>query len=90
MLRRTFLGALGSVGAFMVMPIAIATAGSRRLSGNGVSLFPSVRELEAGLNAAPGAQLPKQIVSRGRAWNAYYLGARSVGNGVYEIKVRLV
>ena len=56
----------------------------------GLNRFPSVRELEAGMQAFPGSQIPKQVISHGRAWNAYYMGAKELGNGMYLVTVRLV
>jgi hypothetical protein len=49
---------------------------------------PSVGELETSLHAHPGATLPQQVVSGGRAWTGFYMGASGRGC-VYNIRVVL-
>lgn len=51
--------------------------------------YPTVKDLENGLGAIPGKQIPKQIVTDGRVWNAYYVGAHSLGNGEYIVRIKL-
>jgi len=51
--------------------------------------YPTVRELESGLGYSSGAQIPKDIPARGRGWHVYYMGARPVGNGDYDVRIRL-
>ncbi len=51
--------------------------------------YPTVKEVEQGLSLKPGDQLPRQVPTAGRAWNAFYVGARALGNGYYDVRVRL-
>lgn len=51
--------------------------------------YPTVRELEAGLRFAPGAQIPRIVPARGRGWAAFYLGGRYLGGGVYQVRIKL-
>lgn len=69
-----------TIAGTMIFAMAHAIAGER---------YPTVREFEAGLHVAPGAQLPKEVAANGRAWGIYYLGARSLGGGVYEVRLRV-
>ena len=50
--------------------------------------YPTVKEIEAGLGYSPGALL-KQAPVNGRGWNFYYVGTRAIGNGEYDVRVRL-
>lgn len=58
-------------------------------SGANAKDFPTVRELEGGLGYTPGMQLPKVIPARGKGYLVYYLHSRAVGNGEYEVRIRL-
>lgn len=50
--------------------------------------YPTVKELEGGLGYRPGALL-KQAPVNGRGWSFYYVRTRALGNGEYEVKIRL-
>jgi hypothetical protein len=52
------------------------------------SSCPSVAELEYSLHASRGATLPQQVVSGGRAWTGFYMGASGRGC-VYTIRIQL-
>ena len=68
---------------FALVGTLIATA------ANSTGSFPSVRELEASLFARPGAEIPKMVVTQRGAFHAYYVSAKAVGNGEYDVRVRL-
>ena len=59
--------------------------------------YPTVKQIEEGLShrsdfrgrVAAGAQLPFTIPALGRGWNVYYLHGRQLGNGDYEVRIRL-
>ena len=51
--------------------------------------YPTVRELESGLGIYPGTQFQKDVPARNRGWHVYYLSARSLGNGLYDVRVKL-
>ena len=50
--------------------------------------YPTVKQLEVGLGYSPGALL-KQAPVNGRGWNFYYVRTRAVGNGEYDVRVKL-
>ena len=57
--------------------------------------YPTVKQIEAGLSKRSdiqrdinGVRLPFQVPV-GRAWNVFYLRAKAVGNGEYEVRFRL-
>lgn len=77
--KRSVLGALAAL-----VPASVAAAKLAPKSSG----FPSVPELQNQLNLFPGRPFPKLIVFEGRAYEAYYEGARYVGDGVYEARVR--
>lgn len=57
--------------------------------------YPTVRELENGLSAMlhvqlkPGAQVPSDIPAKNRGWHIFYVRAKSVDHGEYEVRIRL-
>jgi len=53
------------------------------------SRFPTVRDLEGGLGLSPGTPIPKIVPALGRGWQPVYEGARALGGGVYEVRIRL-
>lgn len=54
------------------------------------STYPSVAQLQAALNAYPGAQIPaKEVVMNGHVWTAYYVEARAIGGGRYSVIIQL-
>ena len=75
--KRTILTALAAL-----VPASIVRA---KIQG---SSFPSVPELQNQLNLFPGRPFPKLILFEGRAYEAYYEGAKYLGDGVYEARVR--
>lgn len=75
MIRRTLLGAL----------LGLPFIGKAFASAK----YPSVQELESGLSLTPGGTLPRGVIAEGRGWSAVYVGSRYVGDGEYEVKIRL-
>ena len=75
--KRTILTALAAL-----VPASIVQAKTQGPS------FPSVPELQNQLNLFPGRPFPKLILFEGRAYEAYYEGAKYLGDGVYEARVR--
>ena len=75
--KRTILTALAAL-----VPASIVQA---KIQG---PPFPSVPELQNQLNLFPGRPFPKLILFEGRAYEAYYEGAKYLGDGVYEARVR--
>ena len=54
------------------------------------SIFPSVSELERGLNLIKGEQLPRDVqVSDGSIFHTYYVEGHDLGNGEYAVIVKL-
>lgn len=51
--------------------------------------FPSIPELEVALNLHPGAMLPKEVLSHGVIYRAYYLRGTKLSNGDYDVRLRL-
>ena len=67
------------------LALILSLLGSHAFAG----AWPSVGELERGLGLSRGAQLPKVVPAQGRGWAAYYIGAQPIGNGYYNVRVRL-
>ena len=65
--------------------ILLALLFSRAQAGT----YPSVRELEQGLGFISGSQIPKDVPVRNRGWHVFYEGARSIGGGLYNVRIRL-
>jgi len=76
--KRAILTALAAL-----VPASVARA---KVQGEA---FPSVEQLQSQLNMFPGRPFPKLIVFEGRAYEAYYEGARYLGNGTYDARVRV-
>ena len=51
--------------------------------------YPTVKEIEGGLGLSPGVELPRMVPARGRGWHAYFISARALGKGYYDVRVRL-
>jgi hypothetical protein len=51
--------------------------------------YPTVRDIENGLRVSPGVQLPRDIPAREKVWHVFYVGAKAIGNGEYDVRVRL-
>jgi hypothetical protein len=51
--------------------------------------FPTAEYLAKTLNIVPGAQLPRQIEWKGTVYNAYVVRGGALGNGEYQIVIRL-
>jgi hypothetical protein len=77
---------LAILGMFAVI-ILLALLYSRAPASAGE--YPTVRELESGLGYSPGKQIPKDVPARGRGWHLFYQGARSVGGGQYDVRIKL-
>lgn len=72
-------GLVGFVVGYFVMQEAAQPA----------EIYPSVAQLQAALNAGPGARLPPQVIANGRVWTGYYVGAKEIGHGRYSIIIEL-
>ena len=58
--------------------------------------YPTVKQIEAGLSRrsdirgiVSGSPLPFSIPALGRAWTPFYIRAKAVGHGEYDVRVRL-
>ena len=51
--------------------------------------YPSVKEMERGLGYSPGIQLPRDIPARGKGWHVFYVRAKAVGDGEYDVRIKL-
>ena len=58
--------------------------------------YPTVKQIEAGLasrsdsrGAISGAPLPFMIPALGRGWTVYYVRGHYVGQGEYDVRIRL-
>lgn len=61
-------------------------------SADAASSYPSVAQLQAALNAQPGARLPPQvpqIIANGHVWIGYYIGTKDNGHGRYTVTLEL-
>jgi len=67
---------------------AVAVCGTAILPATALD-YPSVGDLEAGLQLRPGLTLPKLILARGHLWSVRYLGATRTRHGVYTVRVVL-
>ena len=72
-----------------IVIIAITVSLAAVLSAVAGDRYPSVPELESGLGVHAGAQFPKQVVARGRAWSAYFIDAHMTGDGIYTVRIKL-
>ena len=68
--------------------IVLAVAMTFGHHSHAADIYPTVQELEAGLGYSPGALL-KNAPVKGRGWNFYYVRTRALGNGEYDVRVRL-
>ena len=73
---------------FFVWPIVMTLVVSS-LPAQAACASPTVRELESALGYSPGAQIPKDVPACGRGLHIYYIGARALGNGEYDVRVKL-
>ena len=78
----------GVIAALVLFGSGFAEA-THYYGGQYSSAYPSVQQLEAGLNLYPGAMLPKEIEANGFVYTAWYLSARPVGGGRYAVMVQL-
>ena len=51
--------------------------------------YPTVKEIETGLNMPPGAQWPRDLPARGKGWHIFYLQGHALGNGYYDVRIKL-
>jgi hypothetical protein len=73
---------IGSI-VLLLMAVAINTPQAK-------IIFPTVKELEIAFHLYDGAQLGKDVqASDGQIFHTYYVKAKDVGNGLYEVTVRL-
>lgn len=52
--------------------------------------FPTVIELERELTLVPGGEFPKEVVSNGKVYRAFYVGAEQGVGGRYTATIQLV
>ena len=68
-----------------LIAVAIAAASTAARATD----YPTVRELENGLGYSPGAQIPKDVPARNRGWHIFSVHTRALGNGEYDVRVKL-
>ena len=71
------------------MRLALAMLAASVLPAGAAERYPSVPELEVGAGYVAGKQIPFDIPARGRGWHVYYVKSKAVGNGVYDVRIRL-
>lgn len=78
--------ARGAILFMFAVIILLALAYSRPVHAG--ERYPTVRELEAGIGYAPGAPL-KELLINGRRVLIVYVGARTLGRGMYDVRIKL-
>lgn len=73
---------------FVVIALALVAIAAYNIA-YGAERFPSVVQLQVALDARPGAQLPREFFANGRVWTAWYMGAKDVGGGEYDVRIKL-
>jgi hypothetical protein len=74
--------------AILILIAALTFGHHHARAADSTVVYPTVKELEAGLGYPPGALL-KQAPVRGHGWSFYYVHTRALGNGEYDVRVRL-
>ena len=78
-------------GAVIALLLAAGTAIGLGVAStaHAARIFPPVSYLVREFGLTPHHPLQKGVIYDGRPFFAYYAGAREIGGGVYEVRIRL-